>query len=185
MKLRLREYPLIATAVLLLTSFSAAAQNPDSARVTNLLRQAQEHAAQVDLYADQLATYTHSRLSWQSHALQLTRMKDEVNELGKDVADLTEAAPEASPWQQDAIEKIDPLLRSMADHLSATIKHLNEHQNQVHMPPYKDYAQANYEYSQKMLAMINDYVDYAEAKAQAEALEQKLLLSSEPSPGEE
>ena len=112
-------------------------------------------------------------------------MRENINELGKDVAALSDARPEGSLWQQDAIDHIDPLLQSMADHLSAMIQHLNENQNRVHMPPYIDYARANYQLSEKLLATINDYVDYAEAKSQAEALEQKLELAPKPAEGEE
>lgn len=185
MKRLLRKYPLAAIAVMLFTGFTAAAQNADSTGITTLLQQTKEHAAKANLYAEELDTYARTQMTWESHATQLNRMKEEVNELGKDVADLSAARAEGSPWQQDAIDKIDPILRNMADHLSSTIRYLGEHQNQVHMPPYRDYARANYEHSQKMLTMIDDYIDYAEAKAQSEALEQKLLVPSETAPGQE
>lgn len=185
MKMRLSQYPLLTMALMLLTGLSAAAQSADSPRITSLLQQAKEHAAGANRSAELIDSYTRGRLTWQSHTAQLNRMKTEVNELGKDIADLTAARPEGSLWQQDAIDKIDPLLRSMADHLGATIRYLGANQSQVHMPPYKDYAKANYEYSEKMLTMINDYIDYAESRAKAEALEQKLLLPGGQTPGEE
>lgn len=112
-------------------------------------------------------------------------MKENVNELGKDIGELTAARDEGSPWQQEALGDIKPLLRSMADHMTAMMKHLADNQNRVHMPPYKDYAKAHFELSQKLLTMIDDYVDYAEAKSKAGALEQKLLLPQEPTSGEQ
>lgn len=165
-----------AFALALLTGPLLAAQNPDSARINDLLQQAKEHAATANLNAEKLEGYTRSRLNWQTHAIELNRMKENVNDLGKDVADLTAARDEGSPWQQEAIDDIDPLLRSMADHLSSMIQHLNDNQTRIHLQSYKDYAKANYEYTDKMLRMIHDYVDYAQAKSKAADLEQKLQV---------
>lgn len=176
-------YPLLALGALLMTGMAAAAQTADSAKITALLQHAKEHAAQANTNAERIESYTRSNTTWESHATQITFMKENINELGMDIGDLSAAREEGSPWQQEAIDDIEPLLRSMADHLSAMIKHLSDNQSQVHMPPYKNYARANYEFSQKLLAMIDDYVDYAEAKSKAEALEQKLLLNAEPTSG--
>lgn len=167
---------LAAFALALLSVPFLGAQNPDSARISDLLQQAKEHAAQANLNAERLDSYTRSKVSWQSHSLELNRMKDNVNDLGKDVADLTAAREEGSPWQREAIDDIDPLLRSMADHLTSMITHLSNNQNQIHLQPYQEYAKANYEYSDRLLRMIRDYVDYAEAKARAADLEQKLQI---------
>lgn len=177
-------YPLLAFGAVLMSGIHVLAQAPDSPKITALLQHAREHAAHANINAERIESYTRSRTTWESHAAQLARMKENVNELGKDVATLTAAREEGSAWQQEAIDDINPLLRSMADHLSAMINHLSENQNQVHMPPYKAYATANYEFSQKLVVMINDYIDYAEAKSKTEALEQKLLASPESTTGE-
>lgn len=177
--------PLLTMAAMLLAGTTLSAQNPDSARITSLLRHAKEHAAQANLNAERIETYTRSKITWESHAAELNRMKGNINDLGKDVGELSAARAEGSPWQQQAIDDIDPLLRSMADHLSAMIKHLSENQNRVHMPAYEDYAKANYEFSQKLLAMINDYIEYEQAKSTAESLEQRLQIGAASVPGEQ
>ena len=184
MKMRVA-YPLVAMGVALMTGISVAAQNPDSARINTLLQQSREHAAAANMDAEKIESFTRSRLDWRTHSAQIEHMRADINELGKDVAVLSEARAEGSPWQQEAIDDIEPLLKSMADHMSAMIRHLKDNQTDVHMPAYVDYARANYQLSQKLLAMINDYVDYAEAKYKAEALEQKLALSPTASEGEE
>ncbi|HKR27597.1 MAG TPA: hypothetical protein VJS11_09080 [Acidobacteriaceae bacterium] len=184
MKMRLA-YPLLALGVMLMGAPTVLGQAQDSANITALLQHAREHAAHANINAERIESYTRSKTTWESHAAQLAIMRDSVNELGKDVAALTAARSEGSAWQQEAIDDVNPLLRSMADHLSAMINHLSDNQNQVHMPPYKDYARANYGFSQKLVAMINDYIDYAEAKSKTEALEQKLLLPPETVTGEQ
>lgn len=169
--------PLVALGAMLMTGLTLAAQNPDSERITTLLQHTKEHAAKANLDAEKIESFTRSKLSWQSHSAQLRHMTEDVNELGKDMSELTAARLEGSPWQQEAIDDVNPLLRSLADHMTAMIKHLTENQTLVHMPAYVDYAKANYELSQKLLTMINDYIGYAEAKSKTDFLEQKLLIT--------
>ena len=56
-------------------------------------------------------------------------MRLHINDLGKVAKELEDARPEGSPWQQVAIDRIDPLLREMADQLTSTINHLNAHKS--------------------------------------------------------
>lgn len=185
MKLRVLVHPLLVAGVALMTGMSVAAQNPDSARINTLLQQSKEHATRAHMDAEQIESFTRSRLDWRTHSAQIAHMQVDINELGKDVAVLSAARSEGSPWQQEAIDDIEPLLKSMADHMSAMIQHLQDNQTQVHMPAYVDYAKENYQLSSKLLATINDYVDYAEAKYKTEALEQKLTVTPNASEGEE
>lgn len=155
----------------------------DSPEITKLLTQAKANAALAADDADQLDAYTRSHLSWRSHSRQLETMRGHVNELIGDFNQLKALRSEGSAWQQDAIDRIDPLLKAMADHLTATIQHLNEHQNQIHLQPYQDYARGNRDLADKTLAVIRDFVDYGEALAEADSLEQKLNLASTPGDG--
>lgn len=154
----------------------AVAQNADSAEISSLLSEAQHHAALLDDDADQLVSYTRSKLHWESHAQQLESMKTHVNNLGNVTAQLNNLRSEGSPWQQQAIDQINPLLQEMANHLTATINHLNENQSRVHMPAYQDYAHGNYELASRISQMIKDFVEYDQAMAKSQSLEQKLEL---------
>ncbi len=152
----------------------AVAQNADSAEISSLMSDAQHHAVLLDDDASTLQSYTRSKLNWKSHAQQLELMKTHVNNLGKISAQLSDLRSEGSPWQQQAIDQINPLLKEMADHLTATINHLNENQDRVHMPAYEDYARGNYELASQTSQLIKDYVNYDKAKSKSQSLEQKL-----------
>ena len=184
MRVRLLLSQIAALSAIAIISTTVMAQAPDSQRVSTLLQHAREHAQHAELDSDTLYAYTQSKMSWQTHSRQLNLIREHVNELGKDVRDLTDARAEASPWQQDAIDHINPLLRQMADHLTVTITHLNENKERVHLLAFKDYARGNYELSQKLRALIDDYADYAQATQKADALEQKLALHEGGSPGQ-
>lgn len=154
------------------------AQTPDSEAVSKLLVQAKSEALLVEHDANQLDSFTRSKLSWKSHARKLDEISEHINALGKTNRELSEQRLNGSPWQQKAIDQIDPLLRKMADQLTATIMHLKENPSRVHLPPYSEYVHANYEFASKTATMIRDFVDYDEAQSRAESLEAKLELST-------
>ena len=171
----------LAGLALLLTmgSSNMAAQKADSEEISTLLSQAKSHAVLAEDDASTLEDFTRTKVSWKIHGETLHRIKDHVNALGVVSKQLVDLREQGSPWQQKAIDQIDPLLREMATGLSATIIHLNDNQSHIHMKPYRDYAAANHDVASKLVDVIKDYVDYDEAKSKSEALEQRLELPSD------
>lgn len=159
------------------------AQTPDSPAIAKLMAEAESNARLVSNDADTLESFTRSRMSWQSHAHQLEIMRAHVNDLVGDVNQLNNMRGEGSEWQQEAIDRVTPLMQSMTSHLTTTIEHLQNNQNRVHLKPYVDYARGNRELAERTLSVIEDYVDYAEAKTKADSLEKKLEIS--PAAGNE
>jgi hypothetical protein len=152
------------------------AQTADSEKISNLFSQAKSNAVLAEDDAATLESYTRSKAHWKLHAEQLERIKVHVNELGQLNKQLSDSRAEGSPWQQTAIDQVDARLREMADLLSATINHLNDNPSKVHMQGYRDYVKANRELTGRLAKMIEDFVDYDEAKSKADSLEQKLGL---------
>ena len=173
----------IAILALLLPVAMLAAQNQDSEAISKLLDQVKSHAAQASDDAATLESYTRSTLSWQSHGMQLNQMRSHVNNLLKDASMLMEMRDEGSPWQQEAIDRIDPLLPVIASHLSATIDHYNDNQNRLQLQPYRNLVLANQKLIDQAHTLISAFADYSEAKARADELEKKIELpaSTEPS----
>lgn len=157
---------------------SMPAQSPDSEEISRLLALAKSEAVLAEDDAAALDSFARSRLSLQSQAAKLNQIAKHINALGKTNKELSDQRANGSPWQQKAIDQIDPLLREMADSLTATIKHLNENPSKIHMSAYRDYAHANYELASKTAGIIRDFVDYDEAQSKTEALEAKLELST-------
>jgi DNA repair exonuclease SbcCD ATPase subunit len=151
-------------------------QTTDSAHINQLLSDAEHYATMASRDGEEIEAYTRSNLRWESHAHQLESIREHVNHLGKIVQQLNESRDEGSPWQQQAIDEINPVMHEMAAQLSATIDHLSEHQSEVHMKPYRDLARATYEVTNRAAATISDYVEYGKAKSKADALEQKMEL---------
>jgi hypothetical protein len=162
--------------LLLLSPGLAMAQNPDSPEINDLLKEVKTHAVLAEDDALTLEAYTRSKLSFLSHASRLSQMRGHANEMIDEFNKLGTLKASGSPWQQDAIDRISPLLNEMATHLTATINHLNDNHARIGMPPYKDYVKTNRELMTKTARLISDVVDYGETKAEAESLEKALDL---------
>jgi hypothetical protein len=162
--------------LLLLSPGWTMAQNPDSTEINDLLKEVKTHAVLAEDDALTLESYTRSKVSFRSHATRLNQMKEHANEMIDEFNRLGTLRASGSPWQQEAIDRINPLLNDMATHLTATINHLNDNQGRIGMPPYKEYVKANRELMTKTARLISDVVDYGETKAESESLEKALDL---------
>lgn len=158
---------------------TAVAQKPDSEELSNLLSEAKSHAALVEEDASSLEDFTRTKLAWRTHATKLNQIKEHVNDLGKLNKQLSDLRGQGSPWQQKAIDQIDPLLREMAAQLTTTINHLNDNNANIHMRQYREYAEANHLLANRMAELVRDFVEYDKATFKAESLESKLDLPAE------
>ena len=74
---------------------------------SSLIEQIRSHAAQASRNADRLRSFARSnQISWQSHAAELTQVRDHVNAMGKLHYRLQVIRHVALPWQQRAIDHI-------------------------------------------------------------------------------
>jgi hypothetical protein len=165
-----------AALILIVNAQKMPAQVADSEEISKLLIEAKSHAVLAENDAESLESFTYSRRSWQQHGYKLAAIRGHVNDLGKVSKQLVDLRSQGSPWQQAAIDQIDPLLREMAKQLTITMDHLRENQSLVHMPAYRDYAHGCYELAVKTAGMIRDFVEYDKAKSKTEVLEAKLNL---------
>lgn len=155
----------------------AAQTSKDSKEISAILAEIKTEAIQLSHDADELNFFTHSTLAWESHARKVDQIKDHVNNAGKSLSNLDSAREHGSPWQQQAIDNISPLLKELAANVTSTIEHLNQKPMLLHSGSYADYAAANYELASNLAELVSDYVDYGRSKAKAEELATKLETS--------
>ena len=153
---------------------AADASTPRSEEVSQLLSQAKKEALELEHDALEMETFGRSRVSWMSHARQLDLVKEHINKTGKLLSKLNALRDAAAPWQQKAIDQIEPLLKQLAANTTAAINHIGDNRNDFHEDYYKGYLLANYETADKLAALIRDYVDYEEAMEKLEALNRRL-----------
>jgi hypothetical protein len=169
---------LVAGYFALLPGTTATAFPSDPEEVTKLLSGAKAEAHQLERDAEQLESFTRQDLSWESHAARIDLIKEHVNNTGRLLTDLKNARETASPWQQAAIDGIEPLLKELADNMELTIEHLNNNQGRLHAAgTYKEYAVANYKLAKELTVLIEDHMEYGKHKAEFERLEEKLKIA--------
>ena len=146
--------------------------NEDSAKIADLLADAKTEAYQLRIDAEHMDVLAKSGVSWESHGKQITLIREHINESGKILAKLHDVKATGSSWQQEAIDRIDPLLRELAANTEKTINHFNESPGNVHFGAFKEYVHDNYELSVELESLIRDFVDYGAAKERFERLEE-------------
>lgn len=151
----------------------AAPSNKQQEEVSRLLKEISAAAFQTSVHAGRLESFVrHPTLyRWQTHASELTHAKELINSKGKALERLKELRSEALPWQQRAIDRIHPLLASLAEETTKAIQHLNENRNWLHSPDYKEMLANMYIHADEVRDYIAVKLDYAEAKSKLAEVE--------------
>jgi hypothetical protein len=150
----------------------AATDNPS---VTAQLDAAKPIVAKIKKDADELQSFSSPKgPSWTSHAAVLTRIKDDVNKLQENMRGLQSHRTVASPWQQDAIDRVTSLVNDLATNMNKAVDHLNKNKTRPAAPPYPEYLKANTQIVNALAEEIDGTIDYGENKAKLEELEKKL-----------
>src|SRR6202162_1121817 len=169
----------LTVSVLFLFSTPLSAQKQENPEVTRLLADAREKAAELSCDADDMAALLRSDVSWQVHADMLERVKEHVNKLGRTAAQLEQKRDSAAQWQQQAIDRMLPVLKELATNTSAAINHLNENKGRpLETSSYPQYLRENAEAAHNLSDMISSFVKYGDSRAKVEKLEQKLEIAS-------
>jgi hypothetical protein len=164
---------LLASGFLPVSSFGqATADNPS---VTAQLEAAKPLVAKIKKDASEMQSYSLvSGPSWNTHAATLTRIKDDVNKLQENARGLQSHRTVASPWQQDAIDRITALTNDLATNMNNAIDHLNKNKTRPSTPPYPEYLKTNTRLVTALGDEIDATIDAGEAKAKEEALTKQL-----------
>ena len=151
-----------------------AAQQDDNKEVTKLLEDIKRQAADLQRDSEELEAFTRSDVSWQSHAQELEQIKDRINAIGKTISTLQNLRSSASPWQQEAIDRIIPVAQKLASNTTAAIEHLNQNPQHIQEPQYRQYIKSNAEAATSLASMVKDFVEYGKTRTTLEAYERKL-----------
>ena len=166
---------LLATVILAMAPAIRAANPPsDSKEVSGFFSEAKAEAVQLQFDAEELNNFARSKTSWETHAAKLTEIKGHVNNVSGLVTKMNAAKSEAAPWQQQAIERVNPMLTDLATTVTAAINHLSKNQDRLMHAPYPDYAAATASVATDMAELISDYVDYGETRHHLDDLSRQL-----------
>jgi hypothetical protein len=161
----------------LLIERAAAIQNAENSEVQDLLYQAREEAVGLDRDADQMETLVRSDLDWQTHAAYLESVKAHINRLATIVEKLQAERDKASPWQQQTIDRVIPLLHELATNTTNAINHLNKNQARPVSGDYPTWLHENAETAHGLATIISDTIEYGRARSRLQKLAEQLGTS--------
>jgi len=170
-------------AFLLAALFSAclqtkAAGSPeDNREVSKLLEDIKMQAADLQRDSDELESFSRSNVSWESHAAELEAIKERINRIGETIQKLQNMRSSASPWQQEAIDRIIPVAQKLASNTTAAIEHLNRNPKHLQDPEYQQYLKSNAEAARQLSSLVKDFVEYGKTRSTLESLEKRLEVS--------
>ena len=154
-------------------------------QIVTLLRQVEVELAngkttpQIKIDAMKMQSYAQNTgLSWQTHSTALEKIKADVNALQQNMRGLQSHRTMASPWQQEAIDRITGFANDLATNMNASIDRLNKSKSRPTAPPYPDYLKANTRIVSDLVDEINATIDYGENKAKLDSLGQQLDSSA-------
>jgi len=162
---------LSASAFLALLLVNSSARASD---VSTLFQQARTTANQLNRDAAVMESYTRTKVTWQSHGDQISRIKEHINTAGSILSQLHSAREDAQPWHQDAIDGITPMLKQLAANTESIISRLNESPKLLREPKYVEYLDSNAQLANQLATAIRNVVSYDETKTKMEELETKL-----------
>ena len=142
---------------------------------SGLIEQIQSHAGQVSRNADRLQSFTRANgISWESHAVELTQVRDHVNAIGKLHCQLQVNRHVALPWQQRAIDYMTPKLVNLANLTEAAIQVLAENRSTLLATNYTRQTAEMYELADEINDSLGAFLESAEMRQKLERSEQNL-----------
>ena len=159
-----------------LSATTAPVVRQDSAEVSRLLKEASTSAQRLVLTTDQFKSYSRSNLNWQSHVQKAGEVKDEVNALGINLADLEALNHKASPWQRQVIEEMRPILVELAQNTTFVIDYIRENPRSLRNPDYREALDNKYELATQLAGLTGDSVSYSETTTRLDQLRNRLEM---------
>jgi coenzyme F420-reducing hydrogenase alpha subunit len=170
---------LVTFLLLSLSGRSFAALPEESQQLTQLLGEAREEAAELAKDADEMESLILNDVSWQTHAEMLDRVKDHVNKMASIVAKLSETRSSGSELQEQAVDRILPLLKELATNTTNAINYLNQNKSRPKTEPYTQYLKDNAETAHQLVSTVSSLLEYEKSMTRISKLKNKLQLSGQ------
>jgi hypothetical protein len=147
----------------------------DNASVTAQLNDVRPIVAQIIRDADQLKGFSLTNgPSWQTHMAVLGKIRQDVNKMQEYMRGLQAHRASASPWQQEAIDRVSSLANDLATSMNSTIDQLNKSKSRPIASPYPEFLRANAQIARDLADEINGAIDYRQTRSKMESLQKQL-----------
>jgi hypothetical protein len=135
-------------------------------------QQALTHAANLQSVADS------QDFTWYTHSIELTQLKDLINDMGQKLCRLEIVRRVDTPWQQNTIDRIAMTLRLMADNTTDALVFGSQNQQGLWLAPYQKYVNNLYAQAHSLTQSVDHAVKYAKVQKQERILRKDLGIKA-------
>jgi len=141
----LRRYSILismagALALVPAVSMARTTSNPQN-EAARLFQRIQADAAGAEIHADRLQTdATNQMIDWQVHAMNLSSIRHDVNDIDKAMAQLQSIRGSISPGEQQKTDSVTTLAEDLSINANDAIRFLTHNRRNLWQPVYHTYA---------------------------------------------
>jgi hypothetical protein len=146
----------------------------NSQELATLLDQASDEARELAIDAEDLQTLTVSDQNWLTHALKLAKVKGHVDNMALIADNLTKIQKSGSDLQEQAVERILPLVKELQTNTTAAMNYLKQNKDRPVSEAYQQYLEKNAEAARQLSDMISALDDYEKSMTDINRIRSKL-----------
>ena len=135
-----------------------------SPQLAQLLDEASVEAAELARDADETESLIRNDVDWQTHADMLEHVKEHVNNMGRIISKLSETRSSGSELQEQAVDRILPLLKELAANTTAAINYLNQNRARPIGEPYTQYLKENADTAHQLASTVSSLFEYEKTR---------------------
>ncbi len=152
----------------------AAAPRSDSQELETLLEQASDEASELAVDAEDLRAVIVSDQNWLTHTLKLAKIKGHVDNMALIVDKLTKAQRSGSELQEQAVDRILPMVKELQANTTAAMNYLNQNKDRPVSDTYKQYLEENAETERQLSDIVSALDDYEKSMTEINRIRSRL-----------
>lgn len=175
----LQKHPLVIAVFVALFIFQtpAHASRDESQQLTQLLSDASAEALELASDANETQALVLNDENWVTHALMLAKVKAHVDNMAIIIEKLSKAEKSGSELQEQAVERMLPLVKELSVNTKAAINYLNQNKTRPLSGTYAQYLQKNAETASQLSSMISALFEYEKSMTDINKLKSQLTAS--------
>jgi len=146
----------------------------DSQELATLLEQASDEANKLAIDAADSRALIVSDQNWLTHTLKLAKIKGHVDNMALIVDRLTKSQRSGSELQEQAVERILPLVKELQANTTAAMNYLNQNKDRPVSDAYTQYLEKNAQTARQLSDMISTLNDYEKSMTEINRIRRKL-----------
>jgi hypothetical protein len=146
----------------------------ESHELTQLLEDASDEAHQLAIDAQDTQMLITTDENWITHALALAKIKGHVDNMSLMIDKLSNAQKSGSELQEEAVQRIIPLVKELSANTQAAINYLNQNKDRPVSETYTQYLKRNADTARQLASVIQALFDYEKSMSEIQKLRSKL-----------